>query len=56
MHGDPEATVVAASREANKLMPKHAVDLLQKGMGEMQERRVVILGLSYRAGVKEHAF
>ena len=56
MHGDPEATVVAASREANKWMPKHAVDLLQKGMGEMQEKRVVILGLSYRAGVKEHAF
>ena len=56
MHGDPDATVVAASREANKLMPKHAVDLLQNGLGDMQEKRVVILGLSYRGGVKEHAF
>jgi nucleotide sugar dehydrogenase len=55
MHGDPAATVVAASREANKLMPKHAVDLLQKGLGDIQEKRVVILGLSYRGGVKEHA-
>jgi nucleotide sugar dehydrogenase len=56
LHGDPDATLVAASREANKLMPKHAVDLLQNGLGDMQEKRVVILGLSYRGGVKEHAF
>jgi nucleotide sugar dehydrogenase len=56
LHGDPAATVVASSREANRLMPKHAVDLLEKGLKGLKEKRISILGLSYRGGVKEHAF
>ena len=56
LHGDPNATVVSASRETNKQMPKHAVDLLENGLGGISGKRVAILGLAYRGGVKEHAF
>lgn len=56
LHGDPEATVVSASRLANKSMPKHAVQLLYQGLGTLDNKKIVILGLSYRGGVKEHAF
>ena len=37
-------------------MPKHAVDLLENGLGGISGKRVAILGLAYRGGVKEHAF
>jgi nucleotide sugar dehydrogenase len=56
LHGDPDATLVTASRAANKSMPMHAVELLKNGLGEIVGKRVVVLGLSYRGGVKEHAF
>jgi nucleotide sugar dehydrogenase len=56
LHGDPNASVVAASRSANKSMPSHAVDLLQTGLGNLSNKRVVVLGLAYRGGVKEDAF
>jgi nucleotide sugar dehydrogenase len=56
LHGDPNASVVAASRSANKSMPSHAVDLLQNGLGNLSNKRVVVLGLAYRGGVKEDAF
>ncbi len=56
LHGDPNATVVSASRMANKSMPKHAVQLLHAGIGNIDGKKIVILGLTYRGGVKEHAF
>ena len=56
LHGDPNATVVSASRTTNKQMPKHAVDLLENGLGGISGKRIAILGLAYRGGVKEHAF
>ena len=56
LHGDPNATVVSASRLANKLMPRHAVELLSNGLGSLDGKKIVILGLTYRGGVKEHAF
>jgi nucleotide sugar dehydrogenase len=56
LHGDPNATVVSASRMANKSMPKHAVQLLQAGLGNIDGKKIAILGLTYRGGVKEHAF
>jgi nucleotide sugar dehydrogenase len=53
---DPEATVVRAAREANAAMPAHAVSLLKSAMGSLAGKKVAVLGISYRGGVKESAF
>ena len=53
---DPSATIVKSAREANLEMPSHAVKLLAQTSGGLVGKKVVILGLSYRGEVKEHAF
>jgi UDP-N-acetyl-D-mannosaminuronate dehydrogenase len=40
----------------NAAMPEHAVNLLVSAYGDIRDARVVVLGASYRAGVKETAF
>ena len=54
--GDPEGSIVKAARETNKNMPKYAVELAEKEIGTLKGKAVLVLGVSYRAGVKEHAF
>ena len=53
---DPEATVVRSARAANAAMPEHAASLLKRSMGSLTGKKVVVLGISYRGGVKESAF
>ena len=53
---DPGATVVRAARDANAAMPAHAVSLLKSALGSLQGKKVAVLGISYRGGVKESAF
>lgn len=53
---DPNATVVRTAREANKAMPSHVVSTLSEIHGSLEGERVVVLGVSYRGGVKESAF
>ncbi|GLY95617.1 nucleotide sugar dehydrogenase [Actinoplanes sp. NBRC 103695] len=53
---DPNATVVRAAREANAAMPSYAVDLLAAAVGDLTGLGVLVLGASYRGGVKETAF
>ena len=53
---DPEATVVRSAREANAKMPEHAVSLLSAALGDLKGKKVAVLGVSYRGGVKESAF
>jgi nucleotide sugar dehydrogenase len=53
---DPEATVVRAARERNAGMPVYAVGVLEGAHGDLAGQRVVVLGASYRGGVKETAF
>lgn len=53
---DPEATVVRAAREANAGMPAYTVGLAQGAFGDLAGAKVVVLGASYRGGVKETAF
>ena len=53
---DPEATIVRAARNANRGMPKYAVELLAEKHGSLAGQRVAVLGASYRGGVKETAF
>ena len=50
--GDPAARIPAVAREINEAMPSYALDLL----GDVAGRRVLILGVAYRGGVKESAF
>lgn len=56
LQGDRRATIVHAAREANKRMPIHAVNLVEKHLGSLKGKIIAILGLAYRAGVKEDAF
>ncbi len=53
---DPLATVVRSAREANAAMPEHAVQLLADNLGNLSGKRITVLGISYRGGVKESAF
>lgn len=53
---DPDATVVAAAREANAAMPEYAVARAEELLGSLVGLRVAVLGASYRGGVKETAF
>jgi nucleotide sugar dehydrogenase len=55
--GAPDARLPGVAREVNRAMPARHVDLLQELLGgSLAGRSVVVLGLAYRAGVKEHAF
>lgn len=53
---DPKATVVRAARDANQVMPAHAVSLARTAYGDLRGARSVVLGAAYRGGVKETAF
>lgn len=56
LYGDPGATVVRAAREHNASMPIHAVNLLDSALGGLAGRTVLVLGATYRTGVRETAF
>jgi UDP-N-acetyl-D-mannosaminuronate dehydrogenase len=53
---DPQAKIVATARKLNSSMPIRAVDLLKKRAGPLSGKKIIILGVSYRPGVKETAF
>jgi UDP-N-acetyl-D-glucosamine dehydrogenase len=50
--GDADARLPLVAREVNEQMPAYAADLL----GDVDGKRVLILGIAYRGGVKETAF
>lgn len=52
---DPAASIVREARQANESMPGLAVDLLRESYGDLAGVRVVVLGATYRGGVKEVA-
>ncbi|GAA2519095.1 nucleotide sugar dehydrogenase [Pilimelia columellifera] len=53
---DPNASVVRSAREANAAMPEYAIQLLADAYGDLTGAEVLVLGASYRGGVKETAF
>ncbi|WP_022871604.1 nucleotide sugar dehydrogenase [Yaniella halotolerans] len=53
---DPEAEIVRTARATNMTMPKTAVNILDAAHGSIRNQHVVVLGASYRGGVKETAF
>lgn len=52
----PEATIVSAGRRQNEEMPRNAINQITAALGSLDGFRCVILGISYRSGVKETAF
>jgi UDP-N-acetyl-D-mannosaminuronate dehydrogenase len=54
--GDPSATCIAAARQANEEMPAYAITQIEKRLGSVKDKKVLVLGVSYRDGVKEVAF
>lgn len=54
--GDPEATIVKEARLNNAGMPHYLVNQMNDFLKNSQNRKVLILGASYRANVKEMAF
>ncbi len=52
---DPDASIVETARLANEAMPAYAVELAEKALGSLAGRKAVVLGASYRGGVKESA-
>mgnify|MGYP003585489969 CR=1 FL=1 len=56
LSNDPDATIVRAARETNAGMPEYAVQRLAEEYGDLRGAKVVVLGASYRGGVKETAF
>ncbi len=53
---DPDASIVRAARQTNADMPLYTVGLLEGAHGDLSGQRVLLLGASYRGGVKETAF
>jgi nucleotide sugar dehydrogenase len=54
---DPQASVVAAARETNAGMPNYMIsESLNKYREQLQGHVAVVIGVSYRSGVKESAF
>jgi UDP-N-acetyl-D-glucosamine dehydrogenase len=56
LSSDSDARLIAEARRVNLKMPEKAVHLLQNELGSLAGKCVVILGLAYRGGVKEHAY
>ena len=56
LQGDPSAQMPRTSRAVNDRMPTYCLDQLDRLAGSLRGKRVVILGLAYRGGVKETAF
>ncbi|MGV2983035.1 nucleotide sugar dehydrogenase [Microbacterium sp. AGC85] len=53
---DPDASIVRTARELNESMPEHLVARAAATLGSLDGLRAVVLGASYRGGVKETAF
>ena len=51
-----ELTLPREAREINDDMPAYTVGLLKETLGGLAGKRILILGLAYRAGVKETRF
>jgi len=56
LHNSPEASIVSEARAVNKGMPSFFIDRLEDFIGNFTGKNILVLGLSYREKVKEHAF
>lgn len=51
-----ESQIVTAARNRNLDMPRRAVSEIKEAVGDLKDLRIGVLGITYRAGVKEAAF
>src|SRR5438132_1061096 len=56
LSGHTDARLPAMGRAVNDAVPAYAVSRLGGAVGDLAGRRVAVLGLAYRGGVKEAAF
>jgi UDP-N-acetyl-D-glucosamine dehydrogenase len=56
LQGDRDARLPRVGLDINEAMPAYAVERVAAEMGGLGGRRVLILGVAYRGGVKEAAF
>lgn len=56
LYGDPDANLVRAARSFNETMPARVIRRIVGELRDLQGLNVLVLGVSYRGGVKEHAF
>jgi nucleotide sugar dehydrogenase len=54
--GDSSASIVREARRQNESMPMYAVEKIEEFLGSLKGMHVLVLGASYRDGVKETAF
>lgn len=53
---DQDALIVKDAREINSKMPHYVVEKVHRQIGSLKNKKTLVLGISYRAGVKESAF
>lgn len=53
---DLTSGVVEAARDINEAVPTHLISRLERFLGDLEGKRALILGVSYRPGVKEAAY
>jgi nucleotide sugar dehydrogenase len=56
LQGDPGADLVSTARKINSEMPEYAISKIIEKCGSLVGTRVLVLGASYRSGVKEVAY
>jgi nucleotide sugar dehydrogenase len=56
LHNDQNASIVRISRGINAQMPSYVVEQIESKIGDVKNRSVLIIGVSYRPNVKEVAF
>lgn len=53
---DPDSVIVKTTRRVNENMPNLVVRQIKKEFGELEKKKILVLGVSYRPNVKESAF
>lgn len=56
LSNNPEANIVRVARKLNSQMPEFAVKRFSEELGDLTEKSILVLGLTYRSGVKEITF
>ena len=54
--GDPQAQLVETARRVNLEVPGRVVEVVANQVGGLDEKRILVLGVAYRGGVKETAY
>lgn len=56
LQSHPAAELVSLSRAINKSAPSRGLDLLEREIGKLEGKQIIVSGLSFRTGVKEAAY